>query len=400
MDEYADLLGEPTEEERAQLLAQALGANTLTKRSQLLDDQIAQSQAMAQALQGKTYGGGIGGALGILAKGIHGLATKFETDKLRAEQRGVLDKMGQAEGAEQRLKEIDAKPGRRLQILLGRQGLQKGAADLQKSQSDMAYESSPVGPEEIQLAKTFGLDIRPGMTRREAHNILSLAEKAYAARQMAEERRLTRDAMRTQREDAAADKAEDKLLNRTEKLSKRVEESAPVVASLRTIAGLIGPEGFDTTANVEGVGLGQALLDKLPGGNLLRGDKAKQMRGAASDLAANVLRAYSGAAASDRELMRTLERLGQGDYSNDSEFLNALKRVRNFVGVQMKQAEAGVGHEAAQRFEEEGGVSSRQAEQIGAPAAPTRPQGDAPPPGMKWQRNKKTGERRLVPIGG
>jgi NADH dehydrogenase/NADH:ubiquinone oxidoreductase subunit G len=270
-------------------------------------------------------------------------------------------------------------PGQRLSQAMNRLKMKSGQAEYDN-------DNAPASSVYHDLAKKFGTSLPPQTTNRQAKEMLGLAERGYAADQKAKELDLNRRSVRDMRDERAearrlelearaaakqaeADaKAEKELRDRTYKLSQAVKDSVPVVSSLENISALLGPDGFDTTENIEGIGPGQGLLDLVPGGNLLRGPKAKANRAAAADLSANVLRAYSGAAASDKELLRTLERLGQGDYSDDNEFRDAVKRVRTFVALQMKTAEAGVGSDAAKRFEEEGGVTAGRAANVGKPA--------------------------------
>lgn len=321
-------------------------------------DILRRQLAFANALRGQEaprHTTGAGGAFGALGAVLGGIGSG-----LRArEAEGRLDALA-------KLRSTAVSPGQRLALALQKAQLAKTEREAAEAKRLQEIDAAPVSPEMVGLLGRIGVKARPDMQTREANALFGMAEKAYAAEQRARELQLNRAAMSQARTDAAAARDEDKILDRTNKLATKVETSAPVVASLETIAGLLGPEGFETKENIAGIGRGQGLL--VGPLSLLRSDKGKEMRAAAADLSANVLRAYSGAAASDRELSRTLERLGQGDFSDDKEFLGALKRVRNFVALQMKQAEAGVGSEAARRFESEGGVSSRRATGIGVPA--------------------------------
>lgn len=271
--------------------------------------------------------------------------------KLGQEQLARADKM------ETQLAQL---PGQRLQMALSKN-------QLAQSNAELADANGPVMPVYREMARGFGFDLPEDMTNRQMQSFMDMALKKHSADMRARELQLNRQAMLQNRSDARADKDEDRLLGRTEKLAKATADSVPVVASLKRISSLLGPEGFASKEDIPGIGRGQGLL--IGPLSLLRSDKGKEMRAAASDLAANVLRAYSGAAASDREMARTLERLGQGDFSSDAEFLDALKRARAFASLQMKQSEAGLGTEAAERLRQEGGVTSRDVDSIGGTSA-------------------------------
>lgn len=168
------------------------------------------------------------------------------------------------------------------------------------------------------------------------------------------------------------ERADDRLDKRVTTHAGNVKDMQGVISSLQNVDAVIarveGPDGkgFDTDKELPGVGPGvrNSVANVL--GNWVLSKDGQDMRAAGSDLSADVLRAYSGAAASDRELMRTLQRLGQGAFSTRGEFLGALKRVRAFVADQVQNAEAGAGPEVVGRFANQGGRTSGAVRSIGA----------------------------------
>lgn len=337
----------------------------------LLDDDDASAQARAQAL----------------ARAMRGQSTMGNLWQLSGDK--VLGQVGQGltRSAEQQGAAGMEAFGQRLKRAMDRQSLAQSQAEFEDA-------NAPAAGVYHDLARKFGTRLADGVTNRQAKEQLALAERAYAAEQRAQEIRQNREAMRAGKEDAATARREKETREGAEKLSKRTEDTVGVVSSLKTLNSLLGPEGFETTQEVPGIGVGQGMLDVVPFGNLLRSDKGKDVRAAAKDLSANVLRAYSGAAASDRELLRTLERLGQGDYSDDREFLQAIKRVRSFVAEQRKNAEAGAGPDATELFRQQGGETSDIVGGIGQGTA--APEAVAPPDTVPMVSKK--GKRMNVPL--
>jgi hypothetical protein len=280
-DLAAQLAGMP-EEERTALMQQLTGMGGLDGRSELVKEQLAQSEALANSLQGRNYGGGVGGVIGMFAKGVRGLMGRLDRDRLQGEQKALIDEgtKGRAAGmklaGEQQPFDLSgylgaeddataqqhsaalaqalsgqrktatalqasgdkvlgglganmmADVGRReAQLADAGKGRLRDALDRQKlkeSTAEFSEANAPSGETYAQLAKKFGVSLPAGTTNRQAKEFLILAELAYAAEQRAQEMSLNRSAMRGERELRTTERQQKTLDDQTKELAEDVDK--------------------------------------------------------------------------------------------------------------------------------------------------------------------------------
>lgn len=328
------------------------------------------AQALADALRGRQRQADTAGAIGNLGLltgdkvlGNFGQAQLAGADRARA---GIADE-------QQALAQLG---GQRLTKALQAQQLAKGKQELDEA-------SAPANSIYSDLSRQFGVSLPENMTNQQAREALGLAERAYGARMRAQEIALNREAMRGAKETAQGDKREKDLDKQIELLSKRLEGAPALRQDLSTLNQAAQQEDIPGVGTVEG---------RLPGfaAGLFNGGDATRVRQAAKGLIGNILKEQSGSTVSEQEREAKLEELGMGKGATEDQFRLGLGRITQMAEAVLRAKEAGARPEAVAEASRRGLTTSKDLPQAEG----------APPPGMKWQRNKKTGERRLVPAGG
>lgn len=287
-------------------------------------------------------------ALGVSRDRGAGLLAQLSGDRVLSGVGGSL--LG---GAARREAQLAEAPGRRLAQALSRQQLTRG-------QQDLDYENSHVGPTELELAKMFGVQLPPETTRREAKQIMDWAQRAYGARQQAEDRRLNREAMRNQKQEAADAKQEKDLDKQIETLSKRTEAAPAIRNDLAELQS--GPD-----EDIPGVG---PIAGRLP--LWMLSEEGKRKHQAARGLVGTIIKERSGTAASEKEIDRIMNETGL-NMANEEQFRLGVERLRQQSVDVLKAKEAGARPEAVREARRRGLVTSEDLAGPSAPAQPMRP---------------------------
>lgn len=230
-------------------------------------------------------------------------------------------------------------PAKRLREALDRTRLQGQEAELGEA-------NAPAHQAFHDLAAKFGQKLPPGMTNRQAEKAVTLMERAYAAEQQAEDRRLGREAMRGERKARADEKTEKDLDKQIETLSKRTESAPAMRNDLRELEA--GPE-----EDIPGVG---PIAGRLP--MWMLSEDGKRKRQAARGLVGTIIKERSGTAASEKEIDRIMEETGL-NMANEEQFRLGVDRLRQQVTDVLKAKEAGARPEAVQEARRRGLVTSR-----------------------------------------
>lgn len=220
-------------------------------------------------------------------------------------------------------------------------------AQLKKSQREEEAATAPAMQAYHDLAAKFGVSLPQGATNEQAREALALAEKAYAAEQLAKDRALNREAMRANREDAKTDREEKELDKQIETLSKRLEGAPSLRSDLATLS------KYADAADVPGMG---PLEGRAP--NWMVGEEGVRVRQAARGVAGTILHERSGTAASEAEIGRLLEETGMGPTATPTQFREGLRRLREQAFSILRSKEAGARPEAVQEAQRRGMVTS------------------------------------------
>lgn len=176
-----------------------------------------------------------------------------------------------------------------------------------------------------------------------------------------------------------------------ENLSKRLEGAPAMRQDLSTLTQAAKQE------DIPGVG---PIAGWLP--DWMVSADGKKVRQAMRGVVRSTIHETSGTAASEGEVERIMGELGFKEGGGEDAWRMGLEGVAEKTKALLRTKEAGYLPEAVKVARQRGMVTSEDVPTYRAPGAAggEAADPDAAPAGMKWQKNKKTGERRLVPAGG
>lgn len=158
------------------------------------------------------------------------------------------------------------------------------------------------------------------------------------------------DFRRRQLEAMKSDKGDLRIEKDVQELHKRSGEMLPgVVDKLTKMDDILQRSGKD----LPGVGTGETWTP-----DFMLGADGQMLRQLGEDLRADVIKMYSGTAASDREVTRRLQAMGGAWKNTDEQFVQGLQFLRDSVAAKQASTEAAFRPEVTQTFKSRGGITA------------------------------------------
>lgn len=280
-------------------------------------------------------------------------------------------------------------PGQRMRQLLDKQRLAAGQAEL-------TSDNAPASSVYRDLAKKFGTALPPETTNRQAKEFLTMAEKAYAADQRAQELRLNRDAMRGQREDAAAAR---EAARKEAAAAKQAETDTKERKDLAEDLDKFGAPGFyqkqgeasaiinENPDDLPGFGIAHKLAPKAIA-NFFTSEKGIALQQSVGQMLSQYRKGETGSGMSDAERTEYGQITGLLDSGDERRVIQGVERLTRAMDARVA-ARASATPRAAEQYGERQPWVKEALRTNGRPTEPSAQGPEPAQPGTVRMRNRK-----------